>query len=89
MNSSIDELLAVDAAAAEPLYRQLYARLRGAIADGALRPGGRIPSSRALAKELGVARGTVETAYALLEAEGYIQGRGQAGTVVSPGVPPA
>ncbi|MBV6306353.1 PLP-dependent aminotransferase family protein [Candidimonas humi] len=88
MNSSIDELLAVDAAAAEPLYRQLYARLRGAIADGALRPGGRIPSSRALAKELGVARGTVETAYALLEAEGYIQGRGQAGTVVSPGLRP-
>lgn len=39
MNSSIDELLAVDAAAAGPLYRQLYARLRGAIADGALRPG--------------------------------------------------
>lgn len=86
MNSSIDELLAVDAAAAEPLYRQLYARLRGAIADGALRPGGRIPSTRALAKELGLARGTVETAYALLEAEGYIQGRGQAGTVVCPGL---
>jgi DNA-binding transcriptional MocR family regulator len=39
---------------------------------------------RALALELGLARGTVESAYALLTAEGYVEARGQAGTVVTP-----
>ncbi|KQZ79436.1 DNA-binding protein [Rhodanobacter sp. Root561] len=74
----------LDPAAAEPFYRQIYDRLRGAIASGLLKPGDRIPSARALATELGLARGTIETAYALLAAEGYIQARGQAGTVVTP-----
>jgi hypothetical protein len=43
-------------------------------------------SARALAVELGLARGTVESAYSLLAAEGYIEARGQAGTVVAAGV---
>jgi GntR family transcriptional regulator/MocR family aminotransferase len=76
----------LDPAAAEPFYRQIYDRFRGAIASGLLKPGDRIPSARALATELGLARGTIETAYALLAAEGYIQARGQAGTVVTPGL---
>ncbi|WP_338878741.1 PLP-dependent aminotransferase family protein [Achromobacter veterisilvae] len=71
-----------------PLYRQVYERFRGAITQGTLKPGDRVPSARALAKELGVARGTVEVAYSLLASEGYIQARGQAGTVVSPGLQP-
>lgn len=50
------------AAGAEPLYRQVYERFRNAIAQGTLKPGDRIPSARALARELGVARGTVEVA---------------------------
>ena len=70
----------------EPLYRQIYDRFLSAIAQGSLLPGDRIPSARALAKELGVARGTVEMAYALLHAEGYVQPRGQAGTVITPGL---
>jgi GntR family transcriptional regulator / MocR family aminotransferase len=70
----------------EPIYRQLYWRFRSAIADGLLKPGARIPAARALAKELGLARGTIDTAYSLLAAEGYIQPRGQAGTVVAEGV---
>ncbi|NWE69046.1 PLP-dependent aminotransferase family protein [Pseudomonas gingeri] len=70
----------------EPVYRQLYWRFRGAISDGLLSPGERIPAARALAKELGLARGTIDTAYSLLSAEGYIQSRGQAGTVVSPDI---
>lgn len=73
---------------ANALYRQVYERFREAIAQGTLKPGDRIPSARALAKELGVARGTVEVAYSLLASEGYIQARGQAGTVVSPGLQP-
>ncbi|WP_313621621.1 PLP-dependent aminotransferase family protein [Achromobacter sp.] len=67
-----------------PLYRQVYERFRSAIAEGTLKPGDRIPSARALAKEIGVARGTIEVAYSILAAEGYIQARGQAGTVVTP-----
>jgi GntR family transcriptional regulator / MocR family aminotransferase len=78
----------LDPTAAEPFYRQIYDRFRGAIARGVLEPGHRIPSARALAKELGLARGTIEEAYALLVAEGYIQARGQAGTIVTPGLKP-
>ncbi|WP_144629948.1 PLP-dependent aminotransferase family protein [Bordetella genomosp. 13] len=74
----------LDPNAAEPLYRQIYSRFCHAIAAGLLESGQRIPSARALAAELGLARGTIETAYGLLAAEGYIQARGQAGTVVAP-----
>jgi GntR family transcriptional regulator/MocR family aminotransferase len=73
----------LDPSAAEPFYRQIYNRIRSAIASETLKPGDRVPSVRALAMELGLARGTVDMAYSLLIAEGYIQPRGQAGTVVS------
>jgi GntR family transcriptional regulator/MocR family aminotransferase len=53
-----------------------------------LNPGDRVPSARALTKELGLARGTIEAAYSLLAAEGYIQARGQAGTIVTPDLKP-
>jgi GntR family transcriptional regulator/MocR family aminotransferase len=76
----------LDPASTEPFYRQIYDRFRAAIASGSLQPGSRIPSARALTKELGLARGTIEAAYSLLAAEGYIQARGQAGTVVTPGL---
>jgi GntR family transcriptional regulator/MocR family aminotransferase len=76
----------LDPKAIQPFYRQIYDRICGAIASGLLKPGARLPSARALAKELGLARGTIETAYSLLAAEGYIQARGQAGTVVTPGL---
>lgn len=78
------DFLQLDTSAAEPLYRQIYTRFRSAIAEGTLQPGDRIPAARALALELGLARGTVESAYALLTAEGYVEARGQAGTVVTP-----
>lgn len=60
----------LDPSAAEPYYRQIYDRFRAAIAAGVLKPGDRIPSARALMKELGLARGTIESAYGLLVAEG-------------------
>ncbi|QXO64794.1 MULTISPECIES: PLP-dependent aminotransferase family protein [Morganella] len=68
----------------EPIYRKIYETFRAAIIKGTLVPGSRIPSVRALASELGVARGTIEMAYSLLAAEGYIQPKGQAGTIVTP-----
>jgi GntR family transcriptional regulator/MocR family aminotransferase len=65
-------------------YRAIYDRFRASITDGKLRAGDRIPSSRALAAELNVARGTVDTAYSLLAAEGFLATKGRAGTFVSP-----
>ncbi|HTN41488.1 MAG TPA: PLP-dependent aminotransferase family protein, partial [Asticcacaulis sp.] len=59
-----------------------------AIAEGVLKPGDRIPSARALTKELGLSRGTIDTAYGLLAAEGYIVAHGQAGTIVAPNLDP-
>ncbi|MCQ4271607.1 PLP-dependent aminotransferase family protein [Pseudomonas kuykendallii] len=73
-----------DRAEGTPIYLQLYARFRRAIAQGQLRPGDRVPAVRALASELNLARGTVEAAYQLLVSEGYLMPRGPAGTVVSP-----
>jgi GntR family transcriptional regulator/MocR family aminotransferase len=86
--AKVSKISPLDPTAAEPFYRQIYDRFRGAIAGGLLNPGDRIPSARALTKELGLARGTIEAAYSLLAAEGYIQARGQAGTIVTPDLRP-
>ena len=48
------------------MYEQLEWTLRTAIRDGRLAPGARLPSSRALAGELGISRGVVTSAYAQL-----------------------
>jgi GntR family transcriptional regulator/MocR family aminotransferase len=58
--------------------------LRQAIRDGRLGPGSRLPSERALAHDLGLARGTVSEAYAQLVAEGFLTARQGSGTVVAP-----
>lgn len=87
-NVSIHGISQVDRDTDTPYYRQVYDRFRSAIASGTLRPGDRIPSARALTKELGLARGTVDAAYSLLAAEGYIQSRGQAGTIVALDIDP-
>ena len=79
--------LEIDRTALAPLYRQVYERFRAAIEHGVLRPGDRVASARSLASELGVARGTIETAYTQLSGEGYFSPQGQAGTVVSPSLP--
>ena len=88
MTSVVGGLSPLNPSAPEPIYRQIYDRFRSAIASGVLKPGDRIPSARALMTELGLARGTVEAAYSLLAAEGYVQARGQAGTIVSPELKP-
>jgi GntR family transcriptional regulator/MocR family aminotransferase len=79
-------LFSLNPGSTQPLYRQIYARCCAAIAEGLLKPGDRLPSARTLAMELGLARGTVETAYSLLSAEGYTHTRGSGGTVVSLGL---
>ena len=84
MNAAEAVPIALDRTIAGPLHQQIVARLRAAIASGLLAPGARLPASRVFATQLGVARGTVETAYALLAGEGAIVPQGAAGTVVSP-----
>lgn len=76
-------VLRLDRRSRTPLFRQLYERIRNAIASAVLRPGDRLPSARSLAAQLGAARGTVDLAYNLLSAEGYIESRGAAGTFVT------
>lgn len=71
---------------AQPRYQQIARQLKQAINSGELAAGSRLPSSRTLARELGVARATVENAYGDLVAQGWLQRRGQAGTFVSPSV---
>ncbi len=83
---TLDLLITLDRSgeATEGLTRQIYAQLRHAMLSGRLRAGDRLPPSRALAQELGVARLTVATAYDWLRAEGYVSGRVGAGTFVAP-----
>jgi GntR family transcriptional regulator/MocR family aminotransferase len=63
--------------------RTVESALRTAIRDGQLAPGLRLPSSRDLAAQLGVARGTVTAAYGQLTAEGYLTARRGSGTSVA------
>jgi GntR family transcriptional regulator/MocR family aminotransferase len=72
---------------AGPLYQQVYRALRGAILDGALKPGEKLPATRVLARELDVARNTLLGAYAQLEDEGYVSARTGSGTYVATTLP--
>jgi len=65
-------LLRLDRASDQPLRSQLENGLRDAIRDGRLQPGERLPSSRELARELGVSRGLVQECYSQLLSEGYL-----------------
>jgi GntR family transcriptional regulator/MocR family aminotransferase len=65
-------LVRLDRSGRQPLRAQLEASLREAIRGGRLRAGERLPSSRELARELGVSRGMVQDCYGQLLAEGYL-----------------
>jgi GntR family transcriptional regulator/MocR family aminotransferase len=79
--------IALDASQPEPLHRQLYDALRAGIVSGRLASGARLPSSRALAEEVGVSRVTVAVAFDQLRAEGYVEARTGSGTFVRTGLP--
>jgi GntR family transcriptional regulator / MocR family aminotransferase len=82
--------LLLDRAGGRPLAVQLADALRAATADGTLRAGDRLPSTRALAATLGVSRTVTAAAYDQLLAEGWAQGRRGSGTYVvgAPAAPP-
>src|SRR5262249_40008202 len=73
----------VERTAGEPLHRQVYRELVQLILSGRLRPRARVPSSRMLADELGVARNTVLLDVDQLMSEGYVETRHGSGTYVS------
>ena len=68
-------MITVDEQLKTPLYAQIYRQIRQDIIEGRLPVGGRLPSSRMLAKELQISRGTVAAAYDQLMSEGYIEGQ--------------
>jgi GntR family transcriptional regulator / MocR family aminotransferase len=76
-------LVALDRRRAEPLRAQLEATLREAIRGGRLQVGERLPSSRTMARELGVSRGLVQDCYAQLQAEGYLSSQTGSATRVA------
>ena len=71
----------------QPAQRWVYEGVRAAILDGRLRAGARLPASRDLALQHGLARGTVVAAFAQLQAEGYVRSTVGSGTFVGD-VPP-
>ena len=73
----------LDTTETDPLFLQIAAGVRAAIIAGQVVPGDRLPSARALASQIEVARGTVDAAYALLASEGAVVMRGSGGTIVS------
>jgi len=70
-----------------PLYDQLYRHLSAAVQSGQIPPGVKLPSKRQLCAMLGVSMSTVETAYALLAAEGYVIAKPRSGYVAAQMVP--
>lgn len=68
------------------LHDQIYRALRDAILAGRVEAGTRLPTTRALASELGLSRNTVVAAFEALRAEGYVAARVGAGTWVAPQV---
>jgi GntR family transcriptional regulator / MocR family aminotransferase len=77
----------VDRKSPRPLHRQIYDAFRSTIVGRTLSSGQQIPSTRALAAELGISRIPVLNAYAQLLAEGYFETRVGAGTFVSSSLP--
>jgi GntR family transcriptional regulator/MocR family aminotransferase len=66
-----------------PLYRRVYLSLKAKIRAGSLGPAARLPSTRALARDLDVSRNTVILAYEQLAAEGYLVSRHRGATSVA------
>jgi GntR family transcriptional regulator / MocR family aminotransferase len=81
--------LQLDRASPLPMQRQLFVEIRAAILGGRLSQGARLPSTRALAADLGLSRNTVAGAFDQLLAEGYLEGRVGSGTYVLGGAFPS
>ncbi|TPK61163.1 PLP-dependent aminotransferase family protein [Mesorhizobium sp. B2-4-15] len=76
------EALLIERTVAEPIQRQLYRQIAAMIRDKRLAPGSELPSTRALADDLGLARNTIVGAYDQLTTEGYLTSRPGARAIV-------
>src|SRR6516164_9324304 len=82
------EMIHFDHAATEPLYQQLYRQIRDELLSGSVNDGAsRLPSSRALAADLGISRFSVNLAFAKLITEGYLHSRIGSGTFAAHPLP--
>ncbi len=72
----------IDPRSPTPLYEQIAARIRVAVASGELAPGDALPSVRALARELRVNPATVVQAYRDLAIDGFVEMRHGQGTFI-------
>jgi GntR family transcriptional regulator / MocR family aminotransferase len=77
------DAIEIDKGSGTSIQQQLYDRIRTAILEGRMQSGERLPSTRSLAAQLSIARGTIDLTYARLTGEGYLVARGQRGTIVS------
>lgn len=75
-------LLRVDPSLPLPVYEQIRSQIARLAASGQLVAGTRLPTIRQLASDLGLAKGTIERAYVLLETDGVVVTRGRSGTFV-------
>ncbi|WP_406940587.1 GntR family transcriptional regulator, partial [Bordetella pertussis] len=82
-------LLRLGDVAEGPMNQRLYRAIREAILDGAIAADTRLPATRDLAAELGIARNTVVHVYSQLQAEGYTHSRQGNGTFVTASLPDA
>ncbi|MET7369287.1 GntR family transcriptional regulator [Streptomyces sp. NPDC005566] len=71
----------------EPPYLRIAAEIRRRIRDGELAPGDRVPSTRQIAKDWGVALATATKALTTLRLEGLVEARPRTGTVVAAAAP--
>src|SRR5262249_22957075 len=76
--------ITLDRKSAQPLYTQLAQDIQRRIRSGALPPGARLPTVRELARQLGVTRLTVHSAYSELQADGWVEATVGRGTCVAP-----
>lgn len=81
--------IGIDRTDREPIQSQIARQIRSLVLSGRLRPQSRLPSTRALAEELAVARATVVEAYDQLLSEGYVETRSGSGTRVAAELPEA
>ena len=83
----MDFAAVLDRSSLLPLQKQMYEQWRGAVLSGRFAPGARVPSTRDLARSLGVSRTTVTQAYEQLIAEGYLEATRGSGTYVCAALP--
>src|SRR5205814_4707578 len=81
-------MIRLERTSAAPIHQQLYRQIRDELASGSFNDSSsRLPSSRSLAAQLGIARSTVKLALAKLHSEGYLQTKKGSGTFVADSLP--